>query len=96
MIHFTSKADSSLRPEALSGQPLRIRISAQESAGAERLSASSQATLQSVLRSQPELRPEVVERGRQLVVDGNYPSKEIVRRLSEILVNSIDLSEQTS
>ena len=34
----------------------------------------------------PEIRPEVVERGRQLLADPNYPSPEISQKIASLIV----------
>ncbi len=38
------------------------------------------------LRSQSEIRPEVVARGKELLKDPNYPSKEIVDSIAKLIV----------
>ncbi len=38
------------------------------------------------LRSMPEIRPEVVARGKELLNDPNYPSKEIVDSIAKLIV----------
>lgn len=38
------------------------------------------------LRSTPEIRPEVVARGKELLKDPNYPSKEIVDSIAKLIV----------
>ncbi len=94
MINTTSKTDSMLRSEAIVGQiPTRPAAPAPRPADTERLSASSQETLQTALSQQPEVRPEVVARGRALAVDASYPPLQIIRQLSELLTNSADLAE---
>jgi hypothetical protein len=93
MINYTSKTDNLLRTEQFAGSLQKQTARSKSPAETEQLSASSQETLQSVLESQPEVRPEVVERGRSLAVDGNYPPKELIRKLSEMLIASNDLSE---
>lgn len=94
MINSTSKTDSVLRPEALALRQAQARPAApRENAPTDIIDSANQDALKSALASQPEIRPEVVERAQQLRVDGNYPPKEIIRRLSELLVNAPDLSE---
>lgn len=93
MINYTSKTDNLLRSEQITEGLQKQTARSKSSPETERLSASSQETLQSVLESQPEVRPEVVERGRSLAIDANYPPKEIIRKLSEMLLQTSDLSE---
>ena len=38
------------------------------------------------LRNQPDIRPEVVARGKELLNDPNYPSKEIVDSIAKLIV----------
>jgi len=40
----------------------------------------------------PEIRPEVVARGRELAVDRNYPPLAIIQDISSIITRSIDPS----
>lgn len=93
MINTTSKTDSVVRPEAIISQLARPATSTPRPADTDRLSASSQETLQNALSQQPEIRPEVVARGQALAVDPTYPPLQIIEKLSELLANSADLSE---
>lgn len=93
MINSTSKTDSVPRLNPILPKPVQAGASAPAPAASDTITTSSQATLREILRSQPEVRPEVVSNGQKLAVDGNYPPKEIIRRLSELLVRSVDLSE---
>ena len=38
------------------------------------------------LREQPEIRPEVVAKGKELLNDPNYPSQEIVESIAKLIV----------
>ena len=40
----------------------------------------------SAMDRMPEIRPEMVERGRQLLADPNYPSPEITRNIASLIV----------
>lgn len=93
MINSTSKTDHILRPETIAGRPTQTRPTAPRPSDTDKMSVSSQANLQAALSQHPEVRPEVVERGQQLLADGNYPPREIIRRLSEMMLSSADLSE---
>lgn len=46
---------------------------------------SSSQKLEEKLQSLPDARPEVVQRGRELVSDVNYPPKEGIDRISQLL-----------
>jgi hypothetical protein len=52
--------------------------------------------LRSALQAQPEIRPEVVARGKELASDPSYPSSAILRKVGEAILNSPDLSEDGS
>lgn len=93
MINPTSQTDSTLRLGTLASKSAQAKADAPASTATDTLSSSSQNTLKDILKSQPEVRPEVVNNGHKLAVDGNYPPREIIRRLSELLVRSVDLSE---
>jgi hypothetical protein len=44
------------------------------------------------LSREPEIRPEVVARGRKLAADPDYPSASVIQRVAAMIVNSPDLS----
>ena len=94
MINSTSKTDPYVRPEAIGGKPAPAPASPPRPPETDRLSAASQESLQAALQQQPEVRPEFVSLGQKLVVDANYPPKEIIRQISKMLIASADLSEQ--
>lgn len=54
---------------------------------------SSTDRLEESLRNLPDVRPEVVQRGRELVSDSNYPPPEGIRRISELLAINFSESE---
>jgi hypothetical protein len=93
MINTTSKTDSLAHVDTIAAQHPRPAATPTRPAETDRLSKSSQDTLQNLLSQQPEVRPEVVARGQALAVDANYPPLAIIRRLSELLANSSDLAE---
>jgi hypothetical protein len=49
--------------------------------------------LEENLRNLPDVRPEVVQRGRELVSDSNYPPPEGIRRISQLLAINFSESE---
>ena len=61
--------------------------------GRERLSTDQSQALRAALARTPEVRSEVVARGRALAADPAYPSPEIIGRLSALIVRSDDLTE---
>jgi len=44
--------------------------------------------LMQALRSQPDVRPDVLERARRLVADPDYPPKEVIGAVAKFLVQS--------
>ena len=94
MINSTSNTDSVLRTPTIAGKPSQITKTVPNQPDTDRLSASNQENLKALLQSQPEIRPEVVANAKKMAINGNYPPAEIIRRLSEMLVRSVDLSEK--
>ncbi len=95
MIPSTSLSNAAGRPQALpsAGQvPTNVSTPAKN----DTLSTTGIDQLRAALKASPEIRPEVVERGRMLAADPTYPSSEIVRQISEQIVRSPDLSTDPS
>lgn len=90
MINSTSSSDRVLRPEG----PVLHAKTPVTGLGADRFSPENTAALKSALSSQPEIRPEVVARARELAADPSYPSAAILRQVGEAILRSPDLSEQ--
>jgi hypothetical protein len=93
MIHSTSSSDRTIRPEAVAQGTPKVVV---RSPGSDQFSAEGSAALRVALASQPEIRPEVVERGRALAADSSYPSPEIIRQVSAAILRSPDFSEDQS
>lgn len=51
----------------------------------DRLSAQLSSKVRASLEEMPEIRPEVVERGRKLLADPNYPTAEITRKIAALI-----------
>ena len=49
--------------------------------------------LKAALEKTPEVRPDVVARGQRLLVDLNYPPREIIESLAKLFTQSVDLSD---
>lgn len=64
--------------------------------GADSFSAANSTALRAALQAQPEVRPEVVARGKELAADPSYPSNDILRKVGEALLKSPDLTEDES
>ena len=93
MINSTSSSDRTVRPESVSpAQPKAVH----RGPGADQFSAANSEALRSALASQPEIRPEVVARGRQLAADPSYPSADVLRQVGQTILNSPDLSVDPS
>jgi hypothetical protein len=91
MINSTSSSDRVLRPD---GPVHHTPTPASRSAGADRFSPENSKALQAELSNQPEIRPDVVARARVLAADPSYPSAAILRKVSEVILRSPDLTEQ--
>lgn len=89
MINSASSSNRPVRPEQVSPTPPKVTL---RGPGADNFSASNSAALREALARQPEIRPEVVERARQLAADPSYPSADIIRQVSQKILNSPDLS----
>jgi hypothetical protein len=92
MINSTSSSDRPQPPVPVTGvQP--TGASRAKAQGYDRLSTDSATFLQSVLASQPEIRPEVVSRGQILRSDPGYPTAQINRSVANQILSAPDLSE---
>jgi hypothetical protein len=93
MINSTSSSDRTSRTDAVTPGP-------QKTAGhgiiADNFSAEQSAALREALARQPDIRPEVVARGRALAADPSYPSPEILRKVSAAILSAPDLTEDVS
>ncbi len=94
MISSTSPSDKSARSDALAAaeqQPARSRAPR-----SDYLTSDNAQWLKSALNSQPEIRPEVLERARSLAADPSYPSSEVIRNVGAMILAAPDLSEDES
>ena len=95
MIQSTSLSDAAGRAQAL-----QLRVASQASVYApaknDSLSTNGIDQLRVALKSSPEIRSEVVERGKALAADPSYPSVAIIRQVSAKIVNSPDLTVDPS
>ena len=64
--------------------------------GRDSLSLSQADGLRQALAGQPEVRPEMVAKGLALAADPDYPSKAIIQRIAQAIVDSPDPSEDQS
>jgi hypothetical protein len=94
MITSTSSSDRAARPEHLSAAgPASARPYAPRP---DQISTESAAFLRAELGRQPEIRPDVVERGLALAADPSYPSSSIIQSIAGKILASPDLSEDAS
>ena len=77
----TAPDDLSVRPQGLTGR------------SRDRLSTDKAEQLSSALANQPEIRPEMVARGRALAADPSYPGSSVLSQVAAQIANSPDLSE---
>ncbi len=94
MITSTSSTDRPVRPDlvAPAGQTAARPLAPRP----DRISTESAAFLRAELARQPEIRPEVVARGRELAADSSYPSFETLRSVAQQILQAPDLSEDQS
>ena len=62
----------------------------------DQISTQSAAFLKASLSSQPEIRPEVVARAKELAADPSYPSAAVLKSVAGQILASPDLSEDES
>jgi hypothetical protein len=93
MINSTPRSNPLARPDLVAPAAARPAVL---SPGADRFSAENSAALRAALAAQPEIRPEVVARGRALAADPSYPSVEVLRQVGVTLLRSPDLTEDVS
>jgi hypothetical protein len=94
MINSTTSTDRAVHAEAVakSGQ-VTVRGLANKP---DQLSTEHATYLREALARQPEIRPEVVERGRSLASDPNYPTVETLKQIGAMILNAPDLSTDAS
>jgi hypothetical protein len=93
MINSTSSSDRAARTDTVL---LPVPKTGTQGPGRDQFSADHTAALQSALATHPEVRPEMVARGRTLAADPSYPSPAILRKVGEAIMKSPDLSEDGS
>ena len=93
MINSTSSSDRTANTQPVALPTPKAGVPA---VGKDNFSAGSTAGSRSALQAQPEIRPEVVARGKELASDPSYPSSAILRKVGEAILNSPDLSEDGS
>jgi hypothetical protein len=94
MIDSTSSSDRAFRANAVPVEITNRAAATPAGDQRDRLFTAADEQLKAALVSQPEIRPEVVARGRALAADPNYPSAAVIRSVAALIVNSPDLSEE--
>ena len=95
MIHSASSSSPSARNDAIAAAA-NASTSRASRWPTDQIHIDKTAVLRAGLQQVPEVRLEVVERARALAADPAYPSDDIIRRISAVIVNSPDLSEDAS
>lgn len=94
MITSTTSTDRSSRPEHLtSAAPFQPRL---PKAPSDQISTENAQFLRAELKRQPEVRQEVIERARALLMDPSYPNLEVLRTVAAQILSAPDLSEDLS
>lgn len=94
MINSTSPSDRSAHANPIETASARANRTPPDQP--DRLAIDRLPQLRQALLRQPEIRPEVVERGRMLAADTNYPSSDILRQIGGLLLAAPDLSEDNT
>jgi hypothetical protein len=89
MIHSTSPFDRTTRPDPAGGATGSPRPAVP---GPDRFSPRQAGALQAALQAHPEVRSEVVARGRQIAADPAYPSEAVMARVAAVLLAQPDLT----
>ncbi len=87
-IHTNHPQTSKLYTQNPANKPADAKPAAADAAKPEDAPIGEKVELSKLdaLRSQPEIRPEVVAKGKELLNDPNYPSKEIVDSIAKLIV----------
>jgi hypothetical protein len=94
MISSMSSPDGAGRTNSVtaSGQPVARPLSPPP----DQISTESGAVLQTALKNQPEVRPDVVDRARALAADPAYPPADVIKHIAGKILAAPDLSEDES
>jgi hypothetical protein len=95
MISSTPSSNRPLRPDTVPAVVTKP-TAANRGPGHDQLSLESVALLREALAAQPEIRPDVVARGRFLAADPAWPSPAVLRKVSEIILRAPDLTEESA
>jgi hypothetical protein len=93
MINSTSNQQGMPSTAAI-GLPQTNHVSRRIVSAGDSLSTASAELLKAKLSSEPEVRPDVVARGRALAADPSYPSMQIIGEVARKIAQSPDPSEE--
>lgn len=93
MIDSTSHSDRTPRADNASQTPFKVPVNR---TGTDQFFAANSALLRAALAACPEVRPEMVARGRLLAADPTYPPLEMLRRIGAIILDAPDPSADES
>lgn len=94
MIDSTSSSTGASGANALTPGLSKFTVQRSNATG-DRLSSSGADQLRELIAAEPEVRPEMVARGRALAADPGYPPSQVIDHLAALLVNSPDLANET-
>ena len=95
MISSTPSSNRPLRPDAVPSMAPK-NASSSPAPGKDQLSLESINLLREALAAQPEIRADVVARGRVLAADPAWPPQAVLRKVSEIILRARDLTEESA
>lgn len=95
MIHSASSSPANVRHDASLAAAQHAPRKA-NNGPSDQIHIDKAAALRSGLQAVPEVRPEVVARAQALAADPSYPSDDIIQKVSALIVNSPDLSEDSN
>ena len=93
MIQPTSNTSGFIRTDALSqsnGQ--KTPVSNAQANNSDTLSSANTQNLREALAQTSAVRPHMVEKGKALAIDPNYPPRQLIESLARLMVDSRDLS----
>lgn len=93
MINSTPAPDRSERTDIF---PSTVVKSPATRLRADQFSPQNIVILRAALAAQPEIRPEVVARGRALVADPSYPSAQVLRHVGAVILRAPDYTVDES
>jgi hypothetical protein len=96
MIQSTSHTNGYNRLDALANNVTakNTPVAKSTTESGDSLSSANTNALREALNNTPEVRADVVKRGRELAADSNYPPRVIIAQLAKLMLESNDPSEK--